>query len=302
MRIFAMYSPGTAEAPGTWASTREAEGWDGVAVLDHVWTDGITSPHLWVTLGAMAQATTRVRLASSFANGLFRHPVDFAHAALMVQAVSSNRFEAGLGAGWDGREAAALGVDFPAASNRLDRYTEALQIVRVLLRHGPCRFAGEHFEVDVDSLHLPRTEPPILVGSAGRRRTVERIAPLVDCLELKFAGFGSPSGSLDFARLRRVGPRDILAVLDQARTLAPNLLLGVTVVAAAGADRRVQRIADLLGDSWYAGFVGAPGKVWANVLALADLGIDRLQLGSAVEGTYEALAACLVEAEPGRGW
>jgi hypothetical protein len=55
----------------------------------------------------------------------------------------------------------------------------------------------------------------------------------------------------------------------------------------------VQRLTDLLGDSWYAGFVGAPDKVTANLLALAHLGIDRLQVGSAVEGTYPALAAYL---------
>jgi alkanesulfonate monooxygenase SsuD/methylene tetrahydromethanopterin reductase-like flavin-dependent oxidoreductase (luciferase family) len=81
--------------PVAWAIAREAEGWDVIAASDHLWVrSGVAFPHLWVTLTQMAMVTSRVRLTSSFANNLFRSPVEFAQASLALQRASGGRFEA----------------------------------------------------------------------------------------------------------------------------------------------------------------------------------------------------------------
>ncbi len=99
MELFPNYNAGRTETPGDWARAREAEGWHGVAASDHFLTMNLTFPHLWVALTEMALATQTIRITSSFANNLFRSPVEFAQAAMTLNRVAKGRFEAG----WGGR-------------------------------------------------------------------------------------------------------------------------------------------------------------------------------------------------------
>src|SRR3712207_3396712 len=133
------------ENPAAWARQREIEGWDVLGCADHLFTPARPYPHVWVTLATMAAATSRVRLASSFANNLFRSPVEFAQAALQMQAVSGGRFEAGLGAGWERDEAEGASLSYPPPGARAGRYAEAVQIVRDLLAKGTCSFHGRYY-------------------------------------------------------------------------------------------------------------------------------------------------------------
>ena len=89
------------ESPGDWARAREAEGWHGLAVPDHVFIETRPVAHMWVTATELALATESVAIATSFANNLLRSPVEFAQASLAVHRASGGRFEAGLGAGWE---------------------------------------------------------------------------------------------------------------------------------------------------------------------------------------------------------
>ena len=96
-------------------------GFDGVTCSDHYWLRSVF-PHLWVSLAAMACATERVTLAPSFANNLFRSPVEFAQASLAMQRLSQGRYEAGLGAGWTEEELLATGQVFPEGRIRARMY------------------------------------------------------------------------------------------------------------------------------------------------------------------------------------
>ena len=100
IQFFPNYNAGRPETPGDWARAREAEGWHGLALSDHFVTVALGYPHLWVALTEMAYATCSIPITSSFANNLFRSPVEFAQAALTLNRVANDRFEAGLGAGW----------------------------------------------------------------------------------------------------------------------------------------------------------------------------------------------------------
>ena len=55
----------------------------------------------WVTLSAIAQATSRIRIGC-MVNGIhYRHPAVLANMASALDIVSEGRFELGLGAGWN---------------------------------------------------------------------------------------------------------------------------------------------------------------------------------------------------------
>lgn len=63
--------------PDQWAADREAEGWTGLAMADHVSHGGKGWWHPSSVLGAMAASTDRVLLTTAYANNLMRSPVEF---------------------------------------------------------------------------------------------------------------------------------------------------------------------------------------------------------------------------------
>jgi 5,10-methylenetetrahydromethanopterin reductase len=73
----------------------ESLGFDRVWVADSpvIWRE------LWVTLGALAMRTERVRLGSAVTTGLTRHPAVTASAALSVAEATGGRFDLGVGSG-----------------------------------------------------------------------------------------------------------------------------------------------------------------------------------------------------------
>ena len=264
--------------PAAWARQREDEGWDVLGCADHLFSPRRAYPHLWVTLATMAAATSRVRLTSSFANNLFRTPVEFAQAALQMQAVSGGRFEAGLGAGWDAVETVGAGLEYPAAGDRAGRYAEAVRIVRQLLDKGSCEFRGEYYDIDIPTLG-PRTEsPPPLVVSLGGPRTIREIAPLADRVELKLISAATEGGTLDVAALSSVPREHLEELVDRVRRVNPTVPLGVFVLCSVGTDERTRATETLLGDSFMGGFFGAPQKVAASLAALGDAGVSRARV------------------------
>ena len=123
-----------------WAREREAEGWHGLNISDHLASNGQSYPRLLVTLAQVAAVTETAKVTSGYANTLIRNPVDFAHAAMTLQQASGGRFEAGLGAGWAQEEAHYMGIDFldGRRTRRRGRHTASVQRAwhRPMPRHG----------------------------------------------------------------------------------------------------------------------------------------------------------------------
>lgn len=150
------------DLPGAWASARESEGWHGVAAGDHWYLDGpggCLNP--FVVLAHAAAHTTRVRLSTSYANNLARHPVELAQAARTLHHVSGGRFELGVGTGWATREITGAGLPFPSPRERVERLAEAVQIARALFS-GPCTFRGRHYDIDLPAVGVPTPTPPTI--------------------------------------------------------------------------------------------------------------------------------------------
>ena len=118
--------------------------------------------------------------------------------------------------------------------------------MRALFDERRCRFVGDRHRVDIADFGLPGIDAPPLIAAAGGPRSLDAVAPYVDGIEIKLPGFGARGRSLDLTRVRALGPDDVASLIARVRTRAPAAEVGLTIVAAAGVDARVERLAAAL--------------------------------------------------------
>ncbi len=297
MEYFANFPAGTGVSPVDWARAKEQEGWHGICASDHLWVGETRYPHVFVAATQMACATTRVKLTTSFCNNLFRSPVEFAQAALSLQAASNGRFEAGLGAGWLQDEIEAMGKTYPDGPTRVSMYIEALQIVRQLLATGQCAFQGTHYHVNISGdqrLADVTDTPPPLISSAGGPRNIRESTPLVDRLEVKASARATRVGHLDFGILATVTEDEVRENVARVRDINDTIPLGIFILTAVGDDPMVAGLKSGLGDGYLSRFVGEPQQVAEALNGLTQLGIDRVQVTELAAGSHSLLAPHLL--------
>lgn len=156
------------------AQQAEIDGFDSIWLADHLFyrypgepTRGVWE--CWTMLAALAEATERVEIGTLVLCNSLRNPAILAKMATAVDEVSGGRLILGVGAGWNEPEYQAFGLPF---DHRVDRFEEALQIMRPLLREGHVDFTGKYYQAR-DCEDVPRgpraSGPPLLVGSEGPR-------------------------------------------------------------------------------------------------------------------------------------
>ena len=156
------------------AQQAETDGFDSLWLADHLLyrTPGAPTRGIWecwTMLAALAEATERVAIGTLVLCNSFRNPSILAKMATTVDEVSGGRLILGVGAGWNEPEYAAFGLPF---DHRVDRFEEALQILKPLLQEGHVDFAGQYYHArNCDDVPRgPRQAgPPLLVGSEGPR-------------------------------------------------------------------------------------------------------------------------------------
>jgi G6PDH family F420-dependent oxidoreductase len=128
------------------------------------------SPNAWVTLGAAAEATSRIPLMTYVTCPILRyHPAVVAQQAATLQIVADGRFTLGVGAGENLNEH-VVGNGWPPADVRQEMLVEALQIIRELFDGGYVNVRGEHFDVESAKLwDLPDERVPIAVAAGGEQ-------------------------------------------------------------------------------------------------------------------------------------
>jgi len=170
---FAISMPPLTQPTGTWRDQiRRIEdlGFSTVAISDH-FANGWTMDPI-VAMSVAAEATTRLRVSSLVLCNDFRHPVLLHKSMANLDVFSGGRLELGLGAGWlrDDHDAAGLPFDPPGV--RIDRLTEAIEVMIRLFADRPVTFAGQHYRItELDGLPKPvqRPHPPLAVGGGSRR-------------------------------------------------------------------------------------------------------------------------------------
>jgi len=162
---------------------------DDIALFESGWTfdhfypifSDSTGPCLegWVTLAALAQATTRLRLGVLVTGVHYRHPAVLANMAATLDIISGGRLEIGIGAGWNEEESGAYGIALGTPRERSDRFEEACQVLVALLSQETTTFAGTHYELHgarCEPKPVQRPHPPICIGGSGEQRTLRTAA------------------------------------------------------------------------------------------------------------------------------
>ena len=83
----------------------------------------------WVTLGALAVETSRIRLGTLVTSATFRLPGPLAISVAQVDQMSGGRVELGLGSGWFEAEHTAYGIPFAPLGERFSRLEEQFAII-----------------------------------------------------------------------------------------------------------------------------------------------------------------------------
>ena len=185
----------------------------------------------WLTLTALAQATSRLRMGVLVTGVPYRHPAVLANMAATLDQISHGRLELGLGAGWNTDEANAYGIDLLGITDRMDRFDEACDVIVSLLTQERSTYAGTYYALDeayCEPKGIQQPHPPICIGGSGEKRTLRTVArvaqhwnyvggPVAEYVRLKgvlaehCASFGRDPGEIMTSahlHLDRADPKD----------------------------------------------------------------------------------------------
>ena len=177
----------------------EDRGFDSFWVMDHfhqLQMVGMPSEPMlegWTTISSLIGVTNKIKLGTLVSGIIYRHPSILAKIGATLDVLSNGRLFMGIGAGWNEEEALAYGIasTFPSVRERLDRLEEAIQIIRKMWTDEPtATFVGKYYQIKnayCNPKPIQRPSPPILVGGAGEKRTLEIVAKYADACNL----FGS---------------------------------------------------------------------------------------------------------------
>jgi alkanesulfonate monooxygenase SsuD/methylene tetrahydromethanopterin reductase-like flavin-dependent oxidoreductase (luciferase family) len=224
--------------------------------------------------GAVAAATSRVKVGTWVLSALHRNPGITAKAVETIDEISSGRFVFGLGAGHAGRQAHAFGLPEDHVHGR---FAEAIEIIVPLLRQGRADFEGT-FHAARDLEHRPvGPRPgriPIMIGAKGPKmlRLAARHADIWSWFVEERSDLGE------------FGPR--LAALETAceevgrdpATIGKSAGIVVEPTSVTGSEARLgtpvrgstKEIADSVRAFGAAGFTNVELVVWPPTLAALD--------------------------------
>jgi coenzyme F420-dependent glucose-6-phosphate dehydrogenase len=154
-----------------YARRAEEAGFPFAMISDHYhpWTDRQGhSPHVWSVIGAIAQATERIRVGTGVTCPTVRqHPAVVAQAAATCAAMLQGRFLFGVGTG-EALNEHIVGGPWPSAAVRREMLEEAVALIRELWGGGLVEHRGRHYTVENARLYtLPDELPPILAAASG---------------------------------------------------------------------------------------------------------------------------------------
>ena len=194
---------------GQIAQRAEEAGVDRISVMDHVWQIGHIGPpehemlEAYTTLGWLAAKTERVKLLAMVTAVVYREPGLLAKAVTTLDVLSGGRAILGIGAAWNGEEAAGLGLLFPPVSERFERLEEAILICKQMWSGDEGPFDGEHYHLG-RTLNSPQAlsqpHPPILIGGSGEKKTLKLVARYADACNIAAYDLDATAHKLDVLR------------------------------------------------------------------------------------------------------
>jgi F420-dependent oxidoreductase-like protein len=258
-------------------------GWHGVWFADHFMPNQpgpfpITEPMLEAgsVVAALAAAVPRVRIGTMVYGNTYRHPAVVANMAATVDEISGGRFVLGLGAGWQQNEHRQYGIELPGVRERIDRFAEAVQVVRGLLTQERTTFAGCHYRLQ-DAVCEPKgvQRPiPLMVGASGEQRMLPLVARHAD----EWNTWGLPSV---IAHKMSVLDRGCEAIGRDPRGIARSAQARLVVDDDPGAVDRARATNPM------PTYGGTPEQIAESVEEYARIGLDELIVPTGTLGPVE---------------
>jgi len=188
MRIAANLGP-TGDWDAVLAAAREADerGYDAVSFLDHYHAVKVEWPYLcgWSLYGALAMATSRIRLVPMVIDRMNYLPGVLAKETSTLSIISGGRFELGIGAGDFFEENRAWGVPVPDASARITGLKETVEVLRRIWTGQLVSYEGEQLHLsDAASTPAPPTPPRVVAGVGNSRQLIRSAVEYADELNV----------------------------------------------------------------------------------------------------------------------
>lgn len=198
----------------------DSSGFSVVTGPDHV---GSRLAAVLPMLSVAAEVSSRLRISPMVLANDFHHPVALAKDTATMDILSEGRFELAIGTGWIRHQYEAAGVRYDPPSIRVDRFEEAISVIKGCWSGDPFSFDGDHYHVTEITCPRPfqRPHPPILIagagsrmlGIAGREADIVSISPLTpgsstfDKFDRDLSNSGDRvAGQIDWIR-QGAGPR-----------------------------------------------------------------------------------------------
>ena len=165
MRIGLILTAGSARGDVELAVRAERAG------LDSVFSIEFFNRHGYVTLGAIAEVTSRIRIGTAIANAFTRSPLLHASAAMDLDELSGGRMILGLGSATRRMNQDWFGVPFSAPAARMRELTLLLRAAFAAQKGGGLRWEGEYWNLHVPIYSRPgaaRAELPIWIAAVNR--------------------------------------------------------------------------------------------------------------------------------------
>jgi len=199
--------------------------------------EGLFAPQVYgppfVTLGAAAAVTNRVKLASGIALAFVRSPFETAMAAMDLDRLSGGRFVLGLGTSVRSWSEGFFGMPYGKPLEHLREVVEIVRLVNSQAHTGSlARFEGKYHAHDFSDLQPPappvRTDIPIWIAALR--------GPLVSlAAEIGDGVIGHPIWSIDWLTTRI--PRSVDIGLRRASKERSDIEFNAWLFVAASSDR-----------------------------------------------------------------
>jgi probable F420-dependent oxidoreductase len=200
------------------ARTAEDVGFYGIATSDHMvyferplvsrypysadgkpwWNPATHWPDTWVSIGAMAAVTSRLRFTNSVYILPMRNVFTVAKAIGTAAVISNNRVTLGVGIGWQKEEFDLVGEDFQHRGKRCD---EMIEVLRLLWKGGTVEYHGKFYDLEPLAMSPAPTQPVPVYISGYSEAALRRAARLGDGLNLAPLAPDAPYSLEDLPRL-----------------------------------------------------------------------------------------------------
>ncbi|MBI2774291.1 MAG: LLM class flavin-dependent oxidoreductase [Chloroflexi bacterium] len=240
-------------------------------------------------LAGWGVATERIKIGSLVHGITYRNPAILAKMITALDHLTNGRAIMGIGAAWMESEHKAYGIALGTKKQRSDRFEEAAQVVRSMLRQPTTSFSGKYYKVTNAMNEPPPVQKalPVLIGGGGETRTLRTTAMYADM----WHGFGTADDIrhkvevlTEHCRKIKRDPKEILPigggwllVRDSAKDaqaylekVAKHHGIGAPTPRASGDPDAVARV---LFDYWKA---GARGFVCSGAYPFDTESIERI--------------------------